>query len=47
MSISTEDQDRNRRGAGRFDEIVQALTMAARTGKIGDGKIFDRGQWAL
>ena|SRR5215469_10733074 len=26
--------------AERFDEIVQALTAAARTGKIGDGKIF-------
>ena len=24
----------------RADEVVQALTAAARTGKIGDGKIF-------
>lgn len=24
----------------RFDEIAQALSAAARTGKIGDGKIF-------
>jgi nitrogen regulatory protein P-II 1 len=26
--------------AGRFDDVVTALTAAARTGKIGDGKIF-------
>jgi len=26
--------------AGRSDEVVTALTSAARTGKIGDGKIF-------
>jgi nitrogen regulatory protein P-II 1 len=26
--------------ADRFDEIVQVLSAAARTGKIGDGKIF-------
>lgn len=26
--------------SGRVDEIVSALTAAARTGKIGDGKIF-------
>jgi len=26
--------------AERFDEVVQTLTAAARTGKIGDGKIF-------
>jgi nitrogen regulatory protein P-II 1 len=25
---------------GRTDEIIKALTTAARTGKIGDGKIF-------
>jgi nitrogen regulatory protein P-II 1 len=25
---------------GRADEIIKALTTAARTGKIGDGKIF-------
>ncbi|HZT39283.1 MAG TPA: P-II family nitrogen regulator [Bryobacteraceae bacterium] len=24
----------------RFDDVMQALTTAARTGKIGDGKIF-------
>jgi nitrogen regulatory protein P-II 1 len=24
----------------RFDEVLRALTAAARTGKIGDGKIF-------
>jgi nitrogen regulatory protein P-II 1 len=24
----------------RFDDVMQALTAAARTGKIGDGKIF-------
>jgi nitrogen regulatory protein P-II 1 len=24
----------------RYEEVVKALTMAARTGKIGDGKIF-------
>jgi nitrogen regulatory protein P-II 1 len=27
-------------GADRFDEIVRVLATAARTGKIGDGKIF-------
>jgi nitrogen regulatory protein P-II 1 len=26
--------------AGRSDEVLAALTAAARTGKIGDGKIF-------
>jgi nitrogen regulatory protein P-II 1 len=26
--------------AARFEEVVSALTGAARTGKIGDGKIF-------
>ena len=26
--------------SGRADEIVKALMAAARTGKIGDGKIF-------
>ena len=26
--------------AGRVDEIVKTLVLAARTGKIGDGKIF-------
>jgi len=26
--------------ADRFEEVVQALSGAARTGKIGDGKIF-------
>jgi nitrogen regulatory protein P-II 1 len=26
--------------AARFEEVVSALTAAARTGKIGDGKIF-------
>lgn len=26
--------------AGRSDEVLAALTTAARTGKIGDGKIF-------
>ena len=26
--------------AARFEEVVAALTEAARTGKIGDGKIF-------
>ena len=26
--------------SGRVDEILGALTAAARTGKIGDGKIF-------
>ena len=26
--------------SGRSEEVVQALTGAARTGKIGDGKIF-------
>jgi nitrogen regulatory protein PII len=26
--------------ADRADEVVQALSGAARTGKIGDGKIF-------
>jgi nitrogen regulatory protein P-II 1 len=26
--------------AARFEEVVSALTTAARTGKIGDGKIF-------
>ncbi len=25
---------------GRLNEVVQALTSAARTGKIGDGKVF-------
>ena len=25
---------------GRFEEVVKVLTSAARTGKIGDGKIF-------
>lgn len=25
---------------GRYDEVLSALTAAARTGKIGDGKIF-------
>ena len=25
---------------GRFDETIQTLSAAARTGKIGDGKIF-------
>jgi nitrogen regulatory protein P-II 1 len=25
---------------GRFDETIKTLTAAARTGKIGDGKIF-------
>jgi nitrogen regulatory protein P-II 1 len=25
---------------GRLNEVVQALTTAARTGKIGDGKVF-------
>ena len=27
-------------GADRFDEVVKVLSAAARTGKIGDGKIF-------
>jgi nitrogen regulatory protein P-II 1 len=27
-------------GDGRFNEVLSALTAAARTGKIGDGKIF-------
>ena len=27
-------------GDGRYDEVLTALTAAARTGKIGDGKIF-------
>ena len=26
--------------AGRLEEVVKALAAAARTGKIGDGKIF-------
>ncbi len=26
--------------AGRADEVIQALVEAARTGKIGDGKVF-------
>jgi nitrogen regulatory protein P-II 1 len=26
--------------SGRFDEVIKTLTAAARTGKIGDGKIF-------
>jgi nitrogen regulatory protein P-II 1 len=26
--------------AGRYEEVLRALTAAARTGKIGDGKIF-------
>src|ERR1700733_15392179 len=26
--------------AGRFDEVIKTLAAAARTGKIGDGKIF-------
>jgi nitrogen regulatory protein P-II 1 len=26
--------------SGRADEVVRALAAAARTGKIGDGKIF-------
>jgi nitrogen regulatory protein P-II 1 len=26
--------------AGRADEVVRTLVAAARTGKIGDGKIF-------
>ncbi len=26
--------------SGRSEEVVKALTVAARTGKIGDGKIF-------
>ena len=26
--------------ASRYEEVIQALTTAARTGKIGDGKIF-------
>ena len=26
--------------AARFEEVLQGLTAAARTGKIGDGKIF-------
>jgi nitrogen regulatory protein P-II 1 len=26
--------------AARFDEVIKTLTSAARTGKIGDGKIF-------
>src|SRR5438034_9084998 len=26
--------------SGRFDEVIRVLTSAARTGKIGDGKIF-------
>jgi nitrogen regulatory protein P-II 1 len=26
--------------ASRFDEVVSALTASARTGKIGDGKVF-------
>ena len=26
--------------SSRFDEVIQTLTAAARTGKIGDGKIF-------
>jgi len=26
--------------SGRYDEVVSALAAAARTGKIGDGKIF-------
>ncbi len=25
---------------GRFEEVIKALTASARTGKIGDGKIF-------
>jgi nitrogen regulatory protein P-II 1 len=27
-------------GDGRLDEVIKTLTTAARTGKIGDGKIF-------
>src|SRR5512144_2624164 len=27
-------------GDGRLDEVISTLTSAARTGKIGDGKIF-------
>jgi nitrogen regulatory protein P-II 1 len=26
--------------SGRFDEVIKTLATAARTGKIGDGKIF-------
>ena len=26
--------------SGRADEVIQTLTAAARTGKIGDGKVF-------
>src|ERR1700730_6627777 len=26
--------------SGRYEEVISALTAAARTGKIGDGKIF-------
>jgi nitrogen regulatory protein P-II 1 len=26
--------------SARFDEVIQVLSSAARTGKIGDGKIF-------
>jgi len=26
--------------SGRFEEVVKTLAAAARTGKIGDGKIF-------
>ena len=32
LEIATEDE--------KADEVVEALTRAARTGKIGDGKIF-------
>ena len=27
-------------GDGRADEVIKTLTMAARSGKIGDGKLF-------
>ena len=36
-----QDQDRDRgRRDGLVDQVIEAITNAANTGKIGDGKIF-------
>ena len=40
VSFLPEAEDRGRRSGGPVDKVVEAITRAARTGQIGDGKIF-------
>ena len=38
--LPAQDQDRGRGRSSQVDKVVEAITGAAKTGQIGDGKIF-------